>query len=207
MMRNFVAVLAVFVFVGILRAQDSTQTASSTPEAKPLSIAKSKSPGAKTLASGGITHEQADAILNELRRIRQLLETDPLPQNAALRRAPQSARLAVSSSWPVIGRDDAPVTVVEFLDYQCPYCRRFETETFSELKKQYIDTGKIRFISRDLPLPMHPHSQAAAEAARCATDQGKFWEMRSLLLEHNDRLEPDAITKYAQTAGLDLYSF
>jgi len=76
--------------------------------------------------------------------------------------------MKVGDGWYAIGRDDAPVTLVEFSDYQCPFCRKFQTDGFVQLKKNYIDTGKVRFVSRDLPLDFHDNAPRAAEAARCA---------------------------------------
>ena len=60
--------------------------------------------------------------------------------------------MSVGTGWYAMGREDAPVTMVEFTDYQCPFCRRFEADSFAQLKKEYIDTGKVRFVSRDLPV-------------------------------------------------------
>src|SRR5215471_6315867 len=123
----------------------------------------------------GMTRDQADAILNELKAIHQLLLTQ---QNvAAAKAAPAAApasdnvQMKMASGWYSIGRDDAPVTMVEFADYQCPFCRKFHAETFAELKKNYIDTGKVRYVSRDLPLDFHPNAPGAAVAARCAGEQ------------------------------------
>jgi protein-disulfide isomerase len=161
----------------------------------------------------GITRQQADAILNELRLIRHLLETDPAsdagaqPVRSGTRApaaTPQKIRMPVSRDWPALGRDDAPVTIVEFIDYQCPFCRRFQAETFAELRKQYIDTGKVRFISRDMPLSFHPHALPAAQAARCATEQGKFWEMHTALLQGTDKLDLDSIIAYAANLQIDV---
>lgn len=82
---------------------------------------------------------------------------------------------------PVMGDSDAPVTIVEFTDYQCPFCSRFFTQTLPELKKNYIDTGKVKLVVRDFPLSFHPFAQKAAEATECADEQGKFWEMHDAL--------------------------
>jgi len=163
-------------------------------------------PENKGTAPATITREQADAILNELRLIRRLLETNGRPTTAAAPRPtprPQAARLPVASGWHAIGRDDAPLTLVEFMDYQCPYCRRFHTDSFAELKKQYIDTGKLRFVVRDLPLAFHPNALPAAEAVRCAGEQGKFWEMREALMLNSNDLSPDSISRYAKDTGVD----
>src|SRR3989344_8516599 len=78
---------------------------------------------------------------------------------------------------PFLGDKKAPVTIVEFSDFQCPYCARFRQQTFDQIKQEYIDTGKVRFVYRDFPLSsIHPMAQKAAEAAECADEQGKFWE-------------------------------
>jgi protein-disulfide isomerase len=162
----------------------------------------------------GMTHDQADAILNELKAIHQLLVVQGPARAAATPAAPAAASAAgdkvhmkLAADWHWMGRDDAPVTIVEFTDYQCPFCRKFHSETFAQLKKNYIDTGKVRFASRDLPLSIHPHAQKAAEAARCAGEQNKFWELRDTMITNAADLSPDAIIKYAQTNALDIPSF
>ena len=163
----------------------------------------------------GMTHDQADAILNELKAIHQLLiaqgpnRAAPAPANTApaAARSSDKVQLKIASDWHWLGREDAPVTIVEFTDYQCPFCRKYHTETFAQLKKNYIDTGKVRFASRDLPLSIHPNAQRAAEAARCAGEQNKFWELRDAMITNSADLSQDAILKYAQTTGLDIPSF
>lgn len=157
----------------------------------------------------GMTREQADAILSELKSIHQLLEKQQGARGAvpAAPPAPEKVQMSLGADWHSIGKDDAPVTLVEFADFQCPYCRKFQAETFSELKKNYIDTGKVRFISRDLPLDFHPYSMKAAEASRCAGDQDKYWEMRNALIENAAKLSDDLMVSLAQSAGvnMDLY--
>jgi len=96
---------------------------------------------------------------------------------------------------------------VEFADYQCPFCRKFQSDTFVELKKNYIDTGKVRFVSRDLPLDFHPYSMKAAEASRCAGDQGKYWEMRDALITNSASLSDDMISKSAETLAIRMDDF
>jgi protein-disulfide isomerase len=159
----------------------------------------------------GMTKDQADAILNELKAIHQLLLNPPATRTAVAAPAvPPSdkVKMSVGTGWYALGRDDAPVTVVEFTDYQCPFCRRFETDTFAQLKKDYIDTGKVRFVSRDLPLDFHPNAPAAAMAARCAGEQHKFWEMRdAMMLDTATDLGPDSILKYGQKTNLDMTAF
>lgn len=152
----------------------------------------------------GITREQADAILTELRQIRQLLERTIRSAQGAPEQE-QKAKLKIDGAW--LGSKEAPVTMVEFTDYQCGFCRRFHVATFPELRKKYIDTGKVRFLSRDLPLEMHSNAFRAAEAARCAGDQGRYWEMRDVLISNSNRLGPEDLAGYAQQLKLNIPEF
>lgn len=185
---------------------EKTSAASKTVKAESVAINKPE----------GITHDQADAILSELRAIHQLLATQSPAKTAAPTApgAPITAAIAndkihlkIASGWHWMGRDDAPVTIVEFTDYQCPFCRKFHTETFAQLKKNYIDTGKVRFVSRDLPLNIHPNAEKAAEAAWCAGEQNKYWELRDAMIINSADLSPDAIVRYALVNAIDIPSF
>src|SRR5215472_190748 len=154
-------------FVFVLAA--SLAGAQSNPPAKNGSGTKSVKAESVTInMPEGMTKDQADAILNELKGIHQLLLNQ---QNANAKAAPgpvpasDKVQMKLASGWYSIGRDDAPVTMVEFTDYQCPFCRKYHTDAFAELKKNYIDTGKVRFISRDLPLDFHPYAQKDAADA------------------------------------------
>src|SRR5262249_17984609 len=109
---------------------------------------------------------------------------------------------------PALGQADAPVTLVEFSDYQCPYCRMFFSDTFPTLRREYIDTGKVRYVFRDYPLAqMHPQARKAAEAAHCAGEQGKYWEMHDLLFQNQQALALPQLSEYARNLGLDGASF
>ncbi|HEY2017255.1 MAG TPA: thioredoxin domain-containing protein [Bryobacteraceae bacterium] len=142
----------------------------------------------------GITRQQADQILNELRQIRQLLEKQGSkePQGEQITHAKLNL-----SGFEMLGSKSAPLTIVEFTDYQCPFCQRFHVTSFAELKKQYIDTGKARFYSRDMPLDFHPNALRAAQAARCAADQGQFWKLRDVMGSNPDKLDLDHILGFA----------
>ena len=99
---------------------------------------------------------------------------------------------------------DAPVTVVEYGDFECPYCGRAEP-VVRELLSDFAD---VRYVWRHLPLTdVHPHAQLAAEASEAAADQGAFWEMHDLLLEHQDALRPPDLVSYAERLGLDVARF
>lgn len=100
------------------------------------------------------------------------------------------------------GRADAPITIIEFTDYQCPSCRRFQAEAWPRLKRRYVDRGKVRFIVRDLPLEFHSDALPAAEVAHCAAEQGKFWPMHEALL--STQLTDTDVFGLAREMGLDL---
>lgn len=90
---------------------------------------------------------------------------------------------------PVLGKEGAKVTLVEFSDYQCPFCGRHFTQTEGQIKKEYIDTGKVKFYYRDYPLSqIHPGAQKGAEAARCAGDQNKYWEYHDLVFQNQQNI-------------------
>ena len=119
---------------------------------------------------------------------------------------PPTAKVSVKDGQS-LGSADAPVTVVEFTDYQCPYCLKFVQETFPKLKEAFIDTGKVHWVIRDMPLGFHQNARKAAQAAHCAGEQGKFWEMRSVLFVNAKQLEAQNLPKYAQVVGLDPAAF
>jgi protein-disulfide isomerase len=192
-----------------------TEPAPSAAPASPKPGAAAKTVKAESVTINmpeGMTRDQADAILNELKSIHQLLLNPPATRSAAAAPASvapnEKVKMSVDAGWHSMGREDAPVTMVEFTDYQCPFCRRFETGSFAQLKKEYIDTGKVRFVSRDLPLEFHPNAPGAAVAARCAGEQNKFWEMRdAMMLDTATDLGPESILKYGQKANLDMTAF
>lgn len=200
--------LGIVAITALAATAFSQQAAPSKPAETPKSV---KAESVTINMPEGMTKDQADAILNELKAIHQLLLNPPTTRAAAATPAAtpsDKVKMSVGTGWYAMGRDDAPVTVVEFTDYQCPFCRRFEADSFAQLKKEYIDTGKVRFVSRDLPLDFHPNAPAAAMAARCAGDQHKFWEMRdAMMLDTATDLGPDSILKYGQKTNLDMTAF
>lgn len=101
------------------------------------------------------------------------------------------------------GENDAVVTLVEYSDYHCPYCKRHATTVMPALTESYIDTGKVRFVMREYPIPnLHPRAEAASEAALCAGDQGNYWGMHDALF--NDQKATTDESFQAMAAGLDL---
>jgi protein-disulfide isomerase len=153
---------------------------------------------------GGLTRQQGDEILKELRQIRQLLERQQAkPAAQPQEEAPTKAKITDLSKVSMLGSKEAPLTIVEYTDYQCPFCQRFHVTAFPELKKAYIDTGKVRFYSKDMPLDFHPNAMRAAMAARCAGEQGKFWQLRDTMGANPNSLDIEHILNFAGDLKLD----
>jgi len=110
----------------------------------------------------------------------------------------------------VLGSDTAPVTIVEFADYQCPFCGDFDAVQWPEVYASLIATGKVRWVYRDYPLDqIHSHTRLASHAAACAADQGKFWEMKQRLYAYQGLWsygggQMDKFREYARTVGADV---
>ncbi len=115
--------------------------------------------------------------------------------------------VAVRSSAPVEGNSNAKVTIVEFGDFQCPFCQSFVKNTLPQIKSQYIDTGKVKLIFRHFPLPFHVNAQISAVAAECANQQGQFWPYHDLLYKDGQGdgtgLDKVSLEKYADSLGLN----
>ena len=109
---------------------------------------------------------------------------------------------------PFKGPENASLAVIEFSDYQCPFCARHVRETLSRLDKEYIETGKITYLFRDFPLEsIHPQAFKAAEAARCAGEQGKYWQMHDRLFANQKALGRRDLSRHAQALELEVASF
>ena len=132
---------------------------------------------------------------------RATLQPTPVP-------TPPAATVEVSlGAAPRLGEATATVGIVEFTDYQCPFCKRFHDQTFSKLKAQYIDTGKIQYVVRDFPLAFHGQATSAAVAAHCAQAQGEYWTMHHELFTNQRRLGPALYEELATAQGLNSQQF
>jgi protein-disulfide isomerase len=109
-----------------------------------------------------------------------------------------------ASSHPTLGPKNAPVTVVEFADFQCPFCKRSE-DAVKAIREKYGD--RVQLVFMDFPLTFHPHAMPAANAARCAEAQGKFWQYHDALFADQAKLEPNDLKATAKTLGLDTGKF
>lgn len=106
------------------------------------------------------------------------------------------------------GDEDAPVTIIEYSDFQCPFCLRFFEQTLPEIERQYVDTGKAMLVYKHLPLSsIHPYAEKAAEAAECAGVQGKFWEMHDKIFQNQAALAVDNLKGYAASLGVNAKKF
>lgn len=117
---------------------------------------------------------------------------------------PPVERHEVAATGPSKGAANAPVTIVEFSDFECPFCSRVNP-TIDQVMKKY--EGKVRVVFRNYPLPMHPNAPKAGEAALCAHDQGKFWEMHDTLFDNQRALSVEDLKGYAGQLGLDQTKF
>src|SRR5688572_30506821 len=140
------------------------------------------------------------AILQELQEIRKLLATQQAPRPAA--DALPANPISIAKD-PFKGPANAKVALIEFSDFQCPFCSRFGKDAYPQIHKDYIETGKIKYVWRDLPLDFHKQAFKAAEAAHCAGEQGKFWEMHDHLFESQKNLMPEELPKYADALQLN----
>lgn len=106
-----------------------------------------------------------------------------------------------------LGSTDAAIVVIEFTDFQCPYCRRFHEGVFRELRQRYVDAGVVQYVVRDFPLRSHRHAFPAATAAHCAAAQGRYWEMSDRLFANQARLDAALYPVLAREAGLAAAEF
>ena len=149
-----------------------------------------------------------EAILAELKAVRATLERMEKSGGVVAKAAPRPSTATVSiKDRPVIGAADAPVTLVEFTDYQCPYCVRFTQTTFAQLKADYVDTGKLRIVVKDTPLAMHANARKAAQASHCAGEQDAYWPMHMMLFDNAKQLEEASLPGYAAQLQLDVEAF
>lgn len=164
--------------------------------------------------------QEESAVLRELAAIRAEIEQLRAEVGDLRDQVDDIHRVAVRPSAPpppesveldenrAMGSADATIAIVEFSDFQCPYCERFFTQTLPKLEENYIDTGKVRFYFRDFPLTqIHPQAKAAAIAANCAGRQGAYWKMHNALFSNQSELGAALYQRLAQELSLDVPTF
>ncbi|HEU4370994.1 MAG TPA: DsbA family protein [Methylomirabilota bacterium] len=147
--------------------------------------------------------KEVEGVQRELREIKRLLNERLDGRGAEAR----SVVVGVGDG-PFKGVPDARVTLVEFTDYQCPFCARHHRTTVPRLMEAYVNTGKLKYVVRDFPLAsIHPAAVKAAEAPHCAADGGKYWQMHERLFANPRAVSPDDLVQHARALGLDPRAF
>jgi len=147
--------------------------------------------------------EGQKAIQKDLEEIKRLLQG--LQGRAAADALPKEP-LSIAQE-PTKGDRNARVALIEFSDYQCPFCGKYTKEVMPQLQDEYVKTGKVKYVFQDMPLEFHKNAFKAAEAAHCAGDQGKFWEMHDLLFQNQTALDPEQLPAHAKSLGLSESAF
>jgi protein-disulfide isomerase len=147
-----------------------------------------------------IKDQLVQAMVNQQKRTSVQKVIDELRTQANLQIDLPAPRVEVAATGPARGPADAKVTIIEFSDFQCPYCGQ-AFGTVEQLMPQYA--GKVKLVFRQFPLPIHQQAEKAAEASLCAADQGKFWELHDLMFKNQKKLDISDIKTYAASAGLD----
>lgn len=145
-----------------------------------------------------------DSIRSDLQEIKKLLQSQRRGRPATIRDV--NLVLDVSED-PSIGDDNAMLTIVEFSDFQCPFCARHTKNVLPQLKQDYVATGKVRYVMRDFPLDFHKQAHKAAVAAWCANEQGKYWDMHEYMFANQQKLQPEALVQQAGALEMDLPAF
>jgi len=167
----------------------------------------------------GLTQQPDDlkAVLRELESIKkELAELKALVQRQAPAPAPTAAAPRAGAIGATVtvagaafkGQAAAPVTIVEFSDFQCPFCARHVAQTIPELDRDYVQTGKVKYVFRNYPLEsIHKYAFKAAEAAECVAEQGKFWPMHDRLFASQQTLAPEQLPAHAAAVGVNAGAF
>jgi protein-disulfide isomerase len=159
---------------------------------------------AQSAADVQVLETEVSALKEEVATLRkeldEVLALAPIKALIAENR-PIDVSMSVAGS-PTVGAETAKLTLVEFSDFQCPYCGRHVTDTYPSLKSQYVETGKMKYVFRDYPLANHKLAPKAAEAAHCAGEQDRFWEMHDALFANQRALQPEQLPVYASNVGV-----
>ncbi len=154
------------------------------------------------------TMDSSDSLsTEEMKEIISEINKNAVPTPAQGGAAAPSIIDVTFAGNPMMGDPDAPITIIEFSDFQCPFCSRFHEQTLPAIMENYIDTGKVNFVYRDLPLGFHPNANPASIAAECANEQGKFWEYHDVLFDKQSQwqsLAADDFTTNAKQFATDL---
>jgi len=135
---------------------------------------------------------------------------EAIPQQPAAPDPEEILKNLNNGHLPVKGDEDAPVTMIEFSDFECPFCGRFYNDTLPKIEEEYINTGKVKIYYRHLPLTFHPQARPAALASECANEQDSFWEYHDILFDNQTQFSTattDTFVGWAKDLGLDTSQF
>ncbi|NMG46348.1 thioredoxin domain-containing protein [Aromatoleum toluvorans] len=150
--------------------------------------------------------QSQDALRKDLDELKKQLQARMPPPPPPLVQSIEAV-VAIGDA-PVKGVRDAQLTVMEFSDYQCPFCKRHADNSLPQIDKDYIATGKVRYVFRDFPLEsIHPQAFKAAEAAHCAGEQGRYWDMHDRLFANQQALAVERLMDHAASLQLDAAPF
>jgi len=167
------------------------------------------------LDSDAVTKSDLENALSRVEsKIGDTQQTSPQPTQQTPPQTIQPIRVSLDDD-PLKGNPSAEITIVEFSDFQCPFCARFHATTLPQIEQNYLSTGKVNFVYRDFPIQsIHPNALPAALAAECADDQGKFWEYHDKLFQNQRSWQGlgiqtgiNTFKEYAQELGLNLEEF
>lgn len=143
---------------------------------------------------------QLSGAIEEIRKIKTAPSAPAAPSELS------EVRVSIDDD-PIKGDPKASLTIIEFSDYQCPFCRRFHQEVLPSIESEYISKGKVRYVFRDYPLTFHQQALPAALASNCAGEQGKYWEINNFLFENPTNLDIANILSSAKSLGLSYGEF
>lgn len=158
------------------------------------------------LSGAGVSDEMIEAAIAKYVEKQQ---AEAQKQQVAANQPKKVTDEDMSDDDAFLGKADAPVTIVEFSEYQCPYCKRHVDQTMPKIKENYIDTGKVKYVFRDFPLEFHPNAMPAALAAECAGDEGNdmYFKMHDELFKNQASLSEEKIIEIAKSIGLNMKNF
>ena len=167
----------------------------------------------KALAQAGDDLTKLRKEVEALKQGQLRLQRELQEINALLRRRQPSATdvqnvVLTIDGYPSKGSQNAKLILIEFTDYQCPFCGRHFQQTSPQIERDYVNTGRVRHVVRDFPIEsIHKDALKAAEAAHCAGEQGRYWQMHGRLFNGQNALTADHLSAYAGALGLDVQSF
>jgi len=162
--------------------------------------------------NSSVTTEELEKIISEIEI--KTSQISQVPTQQPTQRGTPIYEISIDDD-PVKGDPNAPLTIIEFSDFQCPFCARFYSQTLPLLEENYIDTGKVKLVFKDLPLDrLHPNARATHIAAECANEQGKFWEYHDILFEKQPQWQSlstsnldSTLTNFAAGLGMQSTEF